>query len=345
MRKFSKILTVLLTLCLLCGVFVSIFASAEEATGPLLNVTGDSPMYNDFDGNKSTYGGERSWSNSTNGYPMNMKVFNGHLRLYRDPALAVNNTKAPAPTYHISQLSYTKNPLTTANSGNLTASDYATVDFDFGVDQWAYSYEVTNDNGTPDDTTDDTVSTVWETAGTKEEIPEAYRASAQLAYIPMSFTLGGRAIRDVDVDKFDSSLFGESNFTFFAFKQGSDGNWGVYDSKGTTLLYVLSNEINVYDHFTYLIKTTKISDATVEEGVVTDHADYTATAYLYINGEYVTNAGTIGTWSLDLAMHCTGWNLRSPCPPRAEMPAESSTASICSQKRSLSRCSSSLLPQ
>ena len=74
MRKFSKILTVLLTLCLLCGVFVSIFASAEEATPPTLNVTGDSPMYNDFDGNTGAYAGERSWSSSTNGYPMNMNV-------------------------------------------------------------------------------------------------------------------------------------------------------------------------------------------------------------------------------------------------------------------------------
>ena len=214
MRRFSKILTVLLTLCLLCGVFVSVFASAEEATAPVLNVTGDSPMYNDFDGNKSAYGGERSWSNSTNGKPMDMTTVDGHLRLYCNPAwVASANTGNPAPTYHISQLSYSTNPITTATSGNVTTSDYVTVDFDLGVDQWTYCYEQTNDNGTPDDTADDTVETVWKTVETLEEIPEAYKDTAQLAFLPFSMSLSARYATEVDnVETWSSSYFREDNW-------------------------------------------------------------------------------------------------------------------------------------
>ena len=50
MRKFSKILTVLLTLALLCGVIMSVFASAADSTWTP-KITEDSRnRYDDFDG-------------------------------------------------------------------------------------------------------------------------------------------------------------------------------------------------------------------------------------------------------------------------------------------------------
>jgi hypothetical protein len=146
MRKFSKILTVLLTLALLCGVVMSVFASAAAGESrEALSVSGAAHnRYSDFEAsysaNKITPG--FVWSN-----PGNMVVEyaeDGDGNTYARYSVVTSYPTAVGTT--TKELWMQVAPYDTDNhrngKSNIGAHDYVVIDFELGTDSYAFSYTV-----------------------------------------------------------------------------------------------------------------------------------------------------------------------------------------------------------
>ncbi len=311
MRKSAKIFAVLLTLCLLCGVVVSVVASAAEpvystAGEPVLDVTGADLNYA-TNWNGGTAGKVNptatSWSNDAQHYGVQWYSGGNYAYVAHNPDTVraddfVQGTKDGQPLlygangkvqsdavtlqtyYAVGNTSVTYDDRTVANY------KYVTVDFDFGTDAYTYPY-----------TSGET--TVW----TKDinDVPvdqkEAAEANKQLALVEgYSMHICGRRSYYNGAAATETTT-GESNIgmnTIF-FTQKEDG-WYVYEKANPNNAVKLVNKVGEFDHFTYVIEIVP-SDVPGNGGTV---AGYYVYSHLYINGKYFYTAGVhpAQTWNL-----------------------------------------------
>ena len=187
MRKFSKILTVLLTLCLLCGVILSVVASAEDETESreALNITQASHnRYDDYESTDSS--GNHYVPLSGQNYP-NVQVeyltdANGNT-YGRYVAKGHNNLAGNAELY----LTFSDFGIGNQRSGisNIGAHEYMVIDFELGSDQYAFSYVATITLNVPgadgaEATTETVTATLYKTVDTKAEYDAFVAAPATL---------------------------------------------------------------------------------------------------------------------------------------------------------------------
>ena len=192
MRKFSKILTVLLTLALLCGVILSVVTSAAEGESrEALNVTKSSKnLYTDFestDNNGNHYirffAGESS-SSTSNSFQADYPTVSGNT--YARYSSKGNNTLATAevtaaanimPDYKInnsSKIVY-----------NMGAYDYAVLDFEIASDKYTFTFTAdvstsyTQGDGDPT-VTNATGVTVYKTVETRAEFESYLNGTKQI---------------------------------------------------------------------------------------------------------------------------------------------------------------------
>ena len=141
MRKFSKLLTVLLTLALLCGVILSVFASAAEGESQLKITNATYNMYTDFE-TKNTSGPTPTvvWGDpwATVQY-ISIDHVEGSDNSYARYMRTEYNSSAKLELW----IRLTDFGLGNLRAGtSIGANDYVTIDFEIGTDK--YSYEDTD---------------------------------------------------------------------------------------------------------------------------------------------------------------------------------------------------------
>ena len=189
MRKFSKILTVLLTLALLCGTILSVVAQAEETESrESLNITGVSHnKYTDFESTMSngTHYVTLVGQNDTNVKKEYVTVDGNTYGRYSSKGH--NNVTGSAEVY----LTLSDYSLANQRTGiaNIGAHDYTVIDFEIGTDKYVFSFKVpvsikttvsVSDKSVADSVTETTATEVlYKTVATVEEY-EAFVADPSL---------------------------------------------------------------------------------------------------------------------------------------------------------------------
>ena len=189
MRKFSKILTVLLTLALLCGTILSVVAQAEETESrESLNITGVSHnKYTDFESTMSngTHYVTLVGQNDTNVKKEYVTVDGNTYGRYSSKGH--NNVTGSAEVY----LTLSDYSLANQRAGiaNIGAHDYTVIDFEIGTDKYVFSFKVpvsikttvsVSDKSVADSVTETTATEVlYKTVATVEEY-EAFVADPSL---------------------------------------------------------------------------------------------------------------------------------------------------------------------
>ncbi len=250
MKKFSKIILILLAVSLLCGLTL-VFASAADEVNDRerLNITGNSlnryTSATEKVNTKANYGAVREqWSKTTASIEFRSTGDNTYIQLgvLEDPSKYVNGYMFwDADMYNGANNS---NPFSSNNM-----ADYATVDIDFGTDKYVYSD-----------------GSAYHTVYNYEDIPEEYRDSADLALID------GNQIRL----QFRGTTTVYSPALTVVKK---DGIW-QYQIKniGTDDVYVpMSNKVGVFDHITWVIDFDYAKSTGYMDGSI---------GYVYINGEF-----------------------------------------------------------
>ncbi len=263
MKKFSKIILILLAVALLCGIAVT-FVSADtpEDERAQLNVTGsDLNVYNSM--KDSTLGGNLGYGiKTTYNSPLKnvkhgfaTKNNNGYFRYSTE-----TNPTASGTNYQLIWSIGTYSP--TGGNGTIfnynNQMEFLTVDVDFGTDSYAYK-----------------LNDVYYTAPSLSAIPDG-ATDVGLAYLDgyNAFMLQFR----------NNSNGAERRYgAVYTVKNAEDGLWYLSTDKtyseGDALL---SNKVDVLDHFTYVVKF----DYDNAGGALTT----TATMYMYVNGQYFAEA-------------------------------------------------------
>ena len=255
MRRFSKILTVLLTVCLVFGVMMSVFASAEETNQ--LNVT--NATYNrNVDFEDGTVG---LWENYRGGYAKLEVVTAANGNKYY--SFTSNTAQAADATNNI-QLGWRGSAnaydSATGDNGSTLGYAYATIDFDIGTDRYVY----TDASGIKH-----TVDADGNPITSVDQIPEG--CAYDLAYSTQRSYFTVRGLKS-------GGGWGELHQQFSYIMAKDSNGWYIYNNQNTSSKKIyLSGEIGVFDHVTFVLKNTYN-----DEGSLTG-----AYFYTYVNGEYM----------------------------------------------------------
>ena len=276
MRKFSKILAALLTVCLLCGVVVSFVASADDEQAPKLEyATGIGT------GSAVQVGGN---SNSTYGNGISKDTSEGYLRITHSLKNAPTLNSSPASgawtaaggTINVYNKSgwlqgvvNTHDHLGMKDDAELIT--YMTVDFDFAIT--GYRYFILDESN-------DVVVT------TREENIEGLTEVSSKEAVGKGTYYKELAVPDNYYARFEIYRNGkETNFGQHYLVKDTDGLYYVTDNttkKSANYWEPLANEVGVADHFTYVVRTTANANGT-----------FTLDGFFYLNGEYVTKVMTL----------------------------------------------------
>ncbi len=265
MRKFSKLLLILLTVSLLFGM-TAVFAFAEEEISERerLNITDHSAnVYNALDDASTggSYGGkyEYAWGGLNKDLALN--YISGEENSY----LAVRNNPSPSGSVTSGQMlwkvgNYSFGMHSTASANTF---EYMVVDLEFGTDRYVYTF-----NGKK------------HTADSLDDIPEAARETADLAFVNGETQIGLQ-FRNT----------GETRMGwFYTVKNAENGKWylsadNVYDVNDK----MMANEVGKFDHITWVIKP--------------DYAKLNASmVYMYVNGEYLGEAFAANSSATQLSL-------------------------------------------
>lgn len=336
MRKFSKILTVLLTLALLCGVIMSVFASAAEGESrEALNITqANHNRYTDFESKNSSdkhyveLQGQ-NWTNVQVEYPTDA---NGNT-YGRYVAQGHSNASGNAELY----IMFSDHGLGNHRSGisNIGAHDYMVVDFELGSDQYAFSYVATITLNVPgvdgaEATTETVTATLYKTVDTKAEydafvttpsalaefvnkaiyevngktisnIAIAVNDDLDIAHIDgMSYNLHGRGADKLSTDQnkeYRKEIY--SGTLVYTVKDKATGKWYL----GTSSTYGASGakyvEIsNVPGEFTHVTYVVK-TVRTASPTATTGYSISGSRAYIFVDGECVKSNVDMGIGSYE----------------------------------------------
>lgn len=280
MKKFSKIFLVLLTLSLVFGAMFSVVSSAAAGESrEFLNVStfssvnGTQNFYNDFEtsANSGDYG-IVTGQNNDGAKTVYVTGENGnHYYRYEN-----NGTKSGSKTAEMYyKLTGWGDNATSYKAGDIGGYDYAVIDFEMGTDKYVYKV-----NGT------------YHTASTLDEIPDnADPDSIDLAYIDgMAFNLHARA--SATAGSFSKCSEFYKDMLLYTVKDPETGDWYVGNGStyaGSTAKIKLANDIGVFDHITYAVKTVR------KAKIDSANPDLASSEfYVFINGEYLTG-GPMGT--------------------------------------------------
>jgi len=272
MRKTAKILSVLLTLCLLCGVMLSVVASADTGSNAIdyhesLSVSGHE--YNSsWDFQDGEYG---TWGNLATGTDYRvLGDTNKYLHLSPDAASGVTGA---------SNLFYPRKDVSGVwpTEAALTTLAYFTIDFDFATDNYLLYNETTGKFDTYSDTLPEgTADNKWIPAygynsnSTRKEADSYSHTTNRKFWFATRFNITNYYI--------SKQYIGYETDTQRYYFFGTTGN-GIAAANETTDRYYLPDEVGVFTHITKVYTVT--GDAT---------NGYTLTEYVYINGEYFSSS-------------------------------------------------------
>jgi hypothetical protein len=267
MRKFSKILAILLALCVLGGVIaVTVLASYEteyssEKTSLAVTSTGKWYDFESYDVGKDF---------GYNSNPINFKNGSGnaHLSSYADICVEADGVnqylryawkanKTTSGTYRRDFVCGASG-ITAGDTANYYLSNfsYVVIDMDIAADMYRYTLDGVED--------------------LSAEVPETYdKGSLRLAYSNNTyFELDNRAMN------------GKNGFNSLSVKLVYDDAaavWRVHAGIGETTAdsgYTLSNTLGEWNHFTYVIKVENSGEGT--------NSNYAySPVYLFFNGNFV----------------------------------------------------------
>lgn len=273
MKKFSKILLVLLTLSLVFGAVFSISASAADSTHMLSASGAAHNRYSDFESGSNTIVPAFAWASGQKGnvYVTNKTDSNGNTYVnYSAKTKGSTSTANIEGWVPVADYGWAAQRNGTSNFG---AHDYVTIDFEIGTDMYSYK-----DGGG-----------VWHTVNKFMDIPEEYRPEAPhtaLAYFDgMSININGRGAEILSTAGTANSK--ESNFAFvYTTQDSATGKWYLTDKNtyaASTAKLELSNELGVYDHFTYVFEVGRTADTARTTGYNFKNTK----VYTFLNGEYL----------------------------------------------------------
>lgn len=270
MKKFSKIILVLLTLSLVFGAVFSISASAAT-TAEMLNVSGAANnKYSDFD-SVNTIVPAFAWASGSKGNVIVTKKVDSNGNTYVNYAAKTkNSTSTSTIEGWVPVADYGWGPQRNGQS-NIGAHDYVTIDFEIGTDKYSYK----------------DAAGVWHTVDKFTDIPEAYRPAdphtALAFYNGMSININGRGA-DV-LSSAGAKNSNEKNFAFiYTVQDATTGKWYLSaDNKYSAGDLELSNELGVYDHITYVFQVKR----TFDTKRTTDYNFNGTKAHAFLNGEFL----------------------------------------------------------
>ena len=302
MRKLTKLLAVLLTVCALAGIIavsVSASSSASRENNLIPVVNGEylehfSKSATDFEsanvGNITTYPG---WSGQQGGadkttldwYIGGESVDGEYVNKYMNFLHYVNDT-APASTSTIQPYIKTgdwgTSDATCLDRNMVGAYDYIVVDFEYGTDRYKYFDGTGYVTYTPEELED---------AGLT---PDSEGVSLALQH-DSSIYPQIRGLKNASLGTWTNN--GQSNSCQLYVKE-IDGEF-YFEHNATKKLVKLSNEINYFDHVTIVVRVT----ANNMDGDTVKSVNYAVD--FFVNGEYM-GTNTASSWqSVSLDFVCT----------------------------------------
>ncbi|MBE6643870.1 MAG: hypothetical protein E7612_00665, partial [Ruminococcaceae bacterium] len=273
MRKFSKLLAVLLTLCLLSGVVVSFVASADTSS---LNITGASANQTlEFASGVSGVAG------TSGSYKIGETNPGGYVRLYYDPSIATY-TQGAAVAWATKTAWYD-----TFNLGKdgVDPYRYMVLDFDLWIDQYCYTYTEVAADGTALET----ATTLYKTAENYTafcafiDADTALSDAQKTAYKTEAKTTEAPAVPEgmyFQSDVIKAKTADYTDGTKAGFTRTETSNTRNFTNIGGTWYFdgvEIDLSVGTKNHFTYVFEAALNSDNTT----------YTVKIYMYANGEYV----------------------------------------------------------
>ena len=280
MKRFSKVLTVLLMASLLVGALSVMPTTAAEKTGSArLNITNDPNNYfNDFSNNKTggTYGAaHQSDGDGIKGVKRDNTT--GALLITNDPAATANASDV------LAGWTMTKwwNNAARYKGSDLYETSFAVLDFEFGAARYWYSYD---EDGTVK------YKTVSSLSNVKDQIIESGLGFAPGTTLRTHLQTQPNTSTKYDTRKYDDFLF---------LVQDSDGVWYFSaDDKYDESDVKMANRVGVTDHISMVV------DSTTTPGTVKYH--------IYINGEYFSSKALSYTADKNLAASFRGFGVKVP---------------------------------
>ena len=286
MKRFSKILTVLLTVSLLVGIVATLSVSADGTvqyeTPKLIYATGAGTFSEDT----ASFGvGGQSNTNYKNGLVRERKSSSdgrNYLSIKNDINAATPDADNAA---HLS--AGITIPIFNGKDGDKTRDDFAintenpvtvmTYDFDLGFDQYKYVY--IGSDGLQAETLDvNNVFGMTEVSSLKDIAADKY---FKMPAVPHNFQI-----------YFEAYCNGaEKNHSANKFNFVTDEDGTIYVSNKTSLTEEgavsirLSNKVNVYDHFTLVYRITDSDPGSTTNGNKFE-------LFLFVNGQFLADAST-----------------------------------------------------
>ena len=350
MKKFSKILAVLMTVCLLFGVVAAFGTSAAVASSSKesdlfvkasANSTGTMPtpvnrFWATFDngvlaatattvsvtkgtethtytdafarGGSSTQRFQIGVSGASKSYPAGLNHVQltggeGYIAIRKVPGsfrvtdsegnlvndFTFSNGKAIsafAPEYYLTLAHNASWSYFKPNAQHFDSLRYATVDFDYGTDRWAYQ-----------------VDGVWETGITvpADADPESVRPANAAGSIALSLTEFNYADDTAWVKQKNNShiqmVVAQDAATGNYFLSGAGTTWDKDTEYNDGEDMWLSNQPGVLDHFTIVLDVTTENEQSTGKDIVT-----ATTAHIFVNGEHFTSK-TLSLTTKNFGLH------------------------------------------
>ena len=325
MRKISKILTVLLTLALLCGVILSVVASAAEGESrEALNVTkSNNNLYTDFEStNNGThyirfFPGEYS-SSTSNSFQADYPTVSGNT--YARYSSKGNNTLATSETMAVANIM----PDYKINSSsrivyNMGAYDYAVLDFEIASDKYTFTFKAdvetsyTQGDGAPT-VTNATGVTVYKTVDTRAEFESYLNGTKQIPQEVVEWTVSSvnhkkvYTYTNVTVNDDLKLAYDEGAYIYpevrtYRFASSAEGDKTTnngpyclrtrYDSSAKKWYadtsggarVYLSDEAGVFNHVSYVFETVRTASASASSGYHINNSK----VHVFVNGTHVSS--------------------------------------------------------
>ena len=254
MKKIAKIFTTLLTLCLLCGVILSVVASAaNDDVAPPLNITGHSNNMNWNHENDVA----ATWTNLTakNGRDFGIKeASNGNHYFYA--TVLEGSTSNNSSSNQI-----------TINKALAADVTFVTLDMDFGTDRYIYD---SDGDGKFDTYADQPV--------------EGYECIPAYGYNQANYlTSDSESVKNSRNQSFwfrtrfrGGTTTVDFPYTYIGFDTDTHRYYLHSSAVDTVTRAYLSNEVGVFDHVTKVYKI---------EAVEGNSSAHNVTEYVYVNGE------------------------------------------------------------
>ena len=319
MSKFSKILAVLMTVCLLFGAITTTLASADTDGSDLLKVTANG-VADDFSGTGSYlvtsasskhFKTENSARSAYVKYTLVTKSGNTYGRIHYSNAdlssiTALSNKEkyqgsfswipheAPTngnSTYKDGRPVGADGQYTSAYSSyDLRNFDVFTYEFDLASDAYAYTVTVGGQTYYATAESEDAALAKLQAEQGVADVTGATVVNNGIAFpSSLAFVVNLDSSITDDANGYDSPSSSSQKWdhravgSLFVFKNG--GSWYIGPTKGNvTGAAQLSGEIGVFDHVTVVFKVNKNADGDIDS----------ITPYLYVNGVY---AATIKNWA------------------------------------------------